>query len=395
MAIDDELGLGPSLHNLFRRIRELLGHAAGDGSREERPLDPMVVDRAAWRAMRRNARTWPSYKEAPNRFEILVSQADWDDYWGVDPERKAESVTSYLLHQAADRGLWIGGTPQVSFAASDEVTRGSVRIEASFAESTDKAHPVTAADELKVEGGLQPAQAYLEDKPDGTPDLSAMAASAREVEPGAHVPADETVVVRRAHPAAGQDQDPWAPRVRRSRGLLKGRQRERDEERESEELQDVPESVREQLTGANPDETIVLDRPNMSLDDTQAVPHPVRPEMASAPVPEVAYLLGDGGFRMLVHPGDVIGAVQGELEMPDDVNVRLDGRGFPGVEPRQLALNLEDGAWTLTDYPESGTTIDRIDGGSETVRAGETVKLHDGDVIYLGPTRPLRFHLGE
>lgn len=394
MAIDDELGLGPSLHNLFRRILGFFGRSAGHGSKGDRPLDPMVVDSEAWRAMRRNARTWPSYKEAPNRFEIKVSQADWSDYWGIDPERKSESVTSYLLHQAADRGLWIGGTPQVSFSASDEVTRGNVQVEASFAESTDKAHPITAKDELEVEGGLQPAQAYLDDKPDDTSDLSSASVAGREVEPGTRVPADETVVVRRAQPVAGQGQDPWAVPARRSRGLRRDRKQE-DQRQEAEELQEVPESVREQLAGANPDETIVLDRPNTSLDDTQAVPHPVRPEMAIKPVPEVAYLLGDGGFRMLVHPGDVIGAVQGELEMPDDVNVRLDGRGFPGVEPRQIALNLEDGVWTLTDYPESGTTVDRIDGGSETVRAGETVKLNDGDVIYLGPTRPLRFHEGE
>lgn len=388
MAIDDELGLGPALHNLFRRIRNFIARSTGHGSQVERPLDPMVVDHEAWLAMRRNARTWPDYKEAPNRFEISVSQADWDEYWGVDPERKAETVARYLLRQAADRGLWIAGAPEVTFSASEDVARGGVTVSASFARSAGKAHPVTSED-MPGEGGIEPAKAYLHDGPGNTSDLSAVArVQSREVEPGARVAAEETVVVKRPRPAAGGN-DPWERPTRRRRASHGMRAEERREEAQ------VSEEVREQLEGASPDKTIVLDRPNTSLDDTQAVPRPVRPGVVTGPVPEVAYLLGDGGFRMLVHPGDVIGAVQGELGMPDDVNVRLDGRGFPGVEPRQLKLDVGKDGWSLTDYPESGTTIDRIGGGSETVRAGETAQLHDGDVIYLGPTRPMRFHVGE
>lgn len=384
MAIDDELGLGPALHNLWRRICELFGRS-GSG-RAERPLDPMVVDHEAWRAMRSGARTWPDYKEAPNRFAVRVSQADWDEYWGIDPDRKAESVTRYLLRQAADRDLWVAGEPKVSFSASDEISRGGVAVSASFAENGGAAGSGESSE--ADEAVLKPAKDYLRDSPGDAPEPSGAERDARVVEPGAHVPADETVVVRRARPSA--EQDPWqmpsrpegGSRRRRSRGRLREEQ--------------VPDDVREQLTGANPDETIVLDRPNTTLDDTQAVPRPVRPEMAAQkPASKVAYLLGEGGFRMLVHPGDVIGAVQGELEMPGDVNVRLDGRGFPGVEPKQLRLDLGDAGWTLTDYPESGTTVDRIAGGTETVRAEETVGLNDGDVIYLGPTRPMRFHMGE
>jgi len=65
-----------------------MSHAPDD----ERSLDPMAVNYAAWSEVRRHVRSWPTYKEVPNRVEVSVSPDDWDEYWGIDTERNAYEV---------------------------------------------------------------------------------------------------------------------------------------------------------------------------------------------------------------------------------------------------------------------------------------------------------------
>lgn len=359
VLVEDELGLAPGIHNLLRRLRGLLSKMGVGSGSASRPLDPMVVDHEAWRMMRRNVRTWPDYREAPNGFQIGVSQPDWDEYWGIDTERKADSVARYLLKQASDKDLWIAGRPQVAFSVSDDVARGEVSIAVSFAESSVKAHRVEAGDMPELDAGIGPAGSFLGDGP------------AKKVSP------DSTVVVpRRQYPRGGRVAAPttWG----------------------------------QPAVSVVPEETIVLPRPTAPVADpqaTQALTAPTAldaPSMASSDatellpieVPRAAYLMDDKGFRMLVHPGDVIGAVHEGESMSADVNIRLDGRGFPDVEPRHLSLAATADGWTVTDLATTGTVIETVAGERRTLETDETAALSEGDVIYLGPERPLRFQFG-
>lgn len=376
VPFSDELGLAPGLHNLFRRLLDFLSKRGVPAARRERPLDPMVVDHETWRVMRRNVRSWPDYREAPNSFRVEVSKPDWDEYWGIDTTRKAESVARYLLKQAADRDLWIAGTPQVAFEASEDVARGGIVVSASFAESKERAHRASA-DELPGErGSVGPASAFRGGDPDST--MQFQTGTLHPVGATASASPDDTVVAPRArHAQTSRPRDPRATRP------------------------------------LSADETIVLPRATSLVSDLEDTEERTRPEAsaepASAPakpestVTEVlpidvarsAYLLDDGGFRMMVHPGDVIGAVHEGEAMAPDVNIRLDGRGFPDVEARQLSLAATAEGWTITDLAASGTRVDAATGESRVLGPDEAMALSEGDVVYLGAKRPLRFQFGQ
>lgn len=367
VLIDDELGLAPGVHSLWQRLRRFLSkRGIGRDPQHERPLDPMVVDHEAWRVMRRSTRTWPDYREVPNSFRIGVSKADWDEYWGIDTTRKSDNVARYLVRQAADKDLWIAGTPQVEFFSSEEVPRGEVSVEASFAEARGKAHKVEPSDLPTPDYGIAPAASYAED----SEDVPSATVTSKHARPQTKVSPDSTVVVRRGG------------------------------ERPAEEDVLSTDAWEQTMPTVSPGETVVLPRPTMPVhgaDDTQTLGSSVIPdetEVLPLDVPRSAYLVDDAGFRMLVHPGDVIGAVHDGESMSADVNIRLDGRGFPHVEPRHLSLAATASGWTVTNLAQSGTRIDDSEGKSRTLGLDEVALLHEGDTLYLGPERPLRFQFG-
>lgn len=348
-SIDDELGIAPGIHGLVRRIRRFL---AGRGLRvgATGPLDPLVVDNEAWRTMRRSVRPWPDYKEAPNAYRILVSAQDWEEYWGIDAQRKADNVSRYLLKQAADKDYWIAGAPQVSFEESDELAQGDVRVLPSFAETAERAQPVSRS-------AVSPSEAYA-----GSREAVAEV-PAEEREPRWDGPADRTAPMMRPQVAPGQD-DSLAERLRYA------------------------------MPDASPDETVILRRVESPAPAGEGGPEAEGPDdtvVLPADVPPVAYLTDGADFRMAVHPGDVIGAVREGQEVPDDVNLRLDGETFPDVEPRHLSLAATAAGWTVTDLAECGTKLRRASGEEVTLRQGDVASIGEGDVVCLGSDHPLTF----
>lgn len=101
------------------------------------------------------------------------------------------------------------------------------------------------------------------------------------------------------------------------------------------------------------------------------------------------------GFCLTIQSGDCIGAVIEGEECPPEVNVRLDSEGFPYVESKQCAIGVLDGRWTVTNYAYHGTMLVTSDGSRLMLGASEPYPLSEGDVLYLGPSRPLRFELSK
>lgn len=105
----------------------------------------------------------------------------------------------------------------------------------------------------------------------------------------------------------------------------------------------------------------------------------------------IAWLVDDGGFCLEVRPGDCLGAVRLGDHVPEEVNVRLDAAGFPYAEVKQCTIDVVDGQWAVTNHAGCGTKLVTVEG--ERLMLGEPVPfpLADGDVIFMGPQRPLRF----
>lgn len=111
-----------------------------------------------------------------------------------------------------------------------------------------------------------------------------------------------------------------------------------------------------------------------------------------------ACLTDEHGFRLVLKSGDCIGAVQeGDEEgcFPAEVNVRLDGAGFPYVAPKQCQLGVVGGRWTVTNFSDHGTMLVTAEGARLMLGEPEPYPIAEGDVLYLGPERPLRFELVE
>ena len=146
VGIESDRALGPVVRRMRRWIHNAVSRV-GDGIAPEdrRTLDPLTVNYAAWREMRRHVREWPRYREAPNFLEVLVSPEDWDDYWGVDTERKEEAVTTYVRARAAEKGYWIAGNPKVEVVADDAMAIGEVEVTCQFVSAPDGASPRPAS----------------------------------------------------------------------------------------------------------------------------------------------------------------------------------------------------------------------------------------------------------
>ena len=133
-----------------------------------------------------------------------------------------------------------------------------------------------------------------------------------------------------------------------------------------------------------------VDDPAAETDDTKATPtlRFVDAELAGG-----AYLTDSHGFKLAIQSGDCIGAVVEGEECPPEVNVRLDSDGFPYVESKQCAIGVLDGRWTITNYAYHGTMLVTADGTRLMLGSAEPYPLSEGDVVYLGPNRPLKFGL--
>lgn len=299
-SLENELGLGPVMHRVRRWSRNMVARIGnGAATEDRRSLDPLTVNYAVWREVRRNVREWPHYKEAANSIEVLVSPEDWEDYWGIDAARKEAGVASYVRARAAEKGYWIAGEPQVAVEPDDAVEIGEVEVVCQF---------------------VEPIESSSEDLLSGTAQHPVFDASAQVTSPSLT--------------SAGTSQ----------------------------ENQEVSSTLR----------------------------------FMDAESAGEAYLTDNHGFRLVLKSGDCIGAVQEddeEDEFPAEVNVRLDGAGFPYVASKQCQLGVVDGRWTVRNFSAHGTMLVTADGMRLMLLECEPYPIGEGDVLYLGPERPLRFEL--
>jgi hypothetical protein len=107
----------------------------------------------------------------------------------------------------------------------------------------------------------------------------------------------------------------------------------------------------------------------------------------------VAFLVGEGSFRLEIHSGDCIGAVRWGEEVPPEVNVRLDADGFPYVDVMQCSLVIQDGRWAVINHALRGTRLTKRDGTRYMLSEPEPCTIEPDDVLWLGPRRPLTFSL--
>ena len=145
-GIESDRAIGPIVHRMRRWVRNAVSRVGGSiGPENRRNLDPITVNYAAWREMRRHVREWPGFWEAPNRLEVLVSPEDWEDYWGIDAGRKEQSVATYVRARAAEKGYWIAGQPKVTVVEDVAMSIGEVEVECQFVESPDGTPPRPAS----------------------------------------------------------------------------------------------------------------------------------------------------------------------------------------------------------------------------------------------------------
>ena len=137
-TIEDELGLGPVMHRLKNRVSNItsrlgMRHATDD----QRRLDPLTVNYAVWDEMRHHVRKWPRYREVPNSIDVLVSPEDWEEYWGIDTERKEANIAAYVLARTKNKGLWIAGVPQIKVIEDEDIEPGGIECSCQFLEPVD------------------------------------------------------------------------------------------------------------------------------------------------------------------------------------------------------------------------------------------------------------------
>lgn len=156
-GIESDRLLGPVVHRMRRWVRNAASRVSNNLSPEDRRnLDPITVNYAAWREMRRHVREWPGYWEAPNRLEVLVSPEDWESYWGIDAARKEQAVAVYVRARAAEKGYWIAGQPVVRVVADETLTAGEVEVECHFVAAPDGAPPRPATQLTSSSGQTTP-----------------------------------------------------------------------------------------------------------------------------------------------------------------------------------------------------------------------------------------------
>ena len=336
--VENELGLGPVMHRLRRWSRNKLARL-GNGTipEDKRMLDPLTVNYEAWHEVRRTVREWPQYKEAANSIEILVSPEDWDDYWGIDTSRKEAGVSAYVRARAKEKNYWMAGDPQISVYCEDDIEPGEVEVICRFAEPQEEGVPAgdfssTAAHEPLVQ------EHGLEREPHG---------QASEI-------VDE---------AYGEK----APKT------------ERHEERRV-----VPTTSFASQFSQDEDSKV---------EDFDEMDGPSAVKFVDASKAGQACLADAHGFRLVLGSGDCIGAVSYGQEVSPEVNVRLDADRFPYVGPKQCSLGVIDGRWMVVNHAKHGTQLVLADGRRLMLGSSDPYPISEGDVLFLGPQRPLRFEL--
>ena len=318
--IEKELGIDSTMHRFRRWMRNRIGVVGKSaGPQDQRQLDPLTVNYAAWNAVRHATREWPHYKEAPNSVEIYVSPEDWEDYWCIDTGRKEEGIAVYVRARAAEKGYWMAGDPQVVILQDDVIEIGGIDVVCQFVEPVGECE---RPGQISNTTEFEPEPAFEETDPRKT---------SRIVRPE---PAPEPTSVI------------------------------------------APESAGEPSR-------VVTSIPDATM------------RFVDAKNPGTARLVDDNGFCLEIHSGDCIGAVRAGENVPEEVNVRLDAAGFPYAAVKQCSLEVTGGTWTVVNHAPTGTTFVRSDGARFMLYQPEPFPIGEGDVLYIGPRRPLRFELAQ
>ncbi len=190
-GIESDRAIGPIVHRMRRWVRNAVSRVGDSiGPEDRRNLDPITVNYAAWREMRRHVREWPGFWEAPNRLEVLVSPEDWEDYWGIDAGRKEQSVATYVRARAAEKGYWIAGQPKVRVIEDVAMSIGEVEVECQFVESPDGTPPRPAS-QLAPRTSRRESVPHLSVRADAVPAQSVARGERRAWEDAPGVPGAE------------------------------------------------------------------------------------------------------------------------------------------------------------------------------------------------------------
>lgn len=363
-------------------------------------LEPAGLADECWRAIKKNTRSWPQYMEAPNCLLVHVSPEDWDAYWGVETARKQEAIARSLAQRCSQRELWVdGGVPQVILRRGENVVAGTCEVRASFVARGPNEKPGNddTADETTVSESMAADSATVEPTParQATADsASAEPAVAGTATAGA---ADEAsrYVPRHVPSHMGAPTQEPAKMTADAAAMANATDAGPSKASAPEAADDVGTAAR---GGANDiadtadwdvPQVDAIDERDSDEDYDESPDHPLVVDESRR-----AWLVR-GQFCLMVHSGDIVGAVGKDSQVPNDVTVRLDASTFRYVAPKHLGFSFEKGVWLVVDYAMRGTTVRKASGARYVIMRGETMELEDGDVIEFGAERPLEFRTGE
>lgn len=112
-------------------------------------LDPSELVNALTKEAMANAKAWEDLTELPNSFEVCVSEADWDEYYGFRVRQNEERLTHALCKFVEEIHAQME-PPVVTLMTEEGIRRGDVRIYASFA-----AEPIIDVETLRFDDASQ------------------------------------------------------------------------------------------------------------------------------------------------------------------------------------------------------------------------------------------------
>lgn len=363
-------------------------------------LEPSGLADECWRAIKKNTRSWPQYTEAPNCLLVRVSPDDWDAYWGVESARKQEAIARSLAQRCSRRELWVdGGVPHVVLQRGEGVAAGTCEVRASFAarEASGKVDGASCSepgvDDVATDAHV--AEAMVAEPAAAEPTPATLAVARAQDEPTRYVPrhAPSHMGVPTEETAFAMDDaasDTDAPEASASRDDAPKPATDAEPVAHADPngaAHDGPNVVADMADWDVP-QADAMDARDSDEDYDQLPDHPLMVDESRR-----AWLVR-GQFCLMVHSGDIVGAVGREVKTPDDVTVRLDASAFRYVAPKHLGFSFEKGSWVVVDYAMRGTTIRKASGERYVIMRGEVMELEDGDVIEFGAERPLEFRTG-
>ncbi len=105
--------------------------------RAAKPLSPDALIKAVTRAATSRSMRWGSRAEIPNRYVVLISQEDWDDYYRTRQGFAEDQVRSAVsdIVDSSDGAIVLGSRLDVSIRVDQVLRLGEVRVETQFTDA--------------------------------------------------------------------------------------------------------------------------------------------------------------------------------------------------------------------------------------------------------------------